>query len=111
VQDLGDVAPEAVPRKMKRIPAQLSLFPLWCRITRLELPACAMRGVHAEKLEGVLAQCPVLDHLNLSGNYIGAEGAEILSAVLAQCPALAHLDLSLNNIRPAGAERLAGVLA
>ena len=53
---LANVAPEAVPRKMKRIPEQLSLIPSWCRITRLELPACAMTGGNIEKLARVLTR-------------------------------------------------------
>jgi hypothetical protein len=60
---------------------------------------------------GLFPQCPVLAHLNLSGNLIRDKGAEILSGVLAQCPALAHLNLGENAIGPAGAEILAGVLA
>jgi hypothetical protein len=53
---LANVAPEAVHRKMKRIPEQLSLIPSWCHITRLELPACAMTGGNIEKLARVLTR-------------------------------------------------------
>jgi Ran GTPase-activating protein (RanGAP) involved in mRNA processing and transport len=49
-------------------------------------------------------------HLNLSGNGIGAGGAERLTGVLTQCPALAYLDLSYNVICDAGAESLAVAL-
>ena len=31
---------------------------------------CGMKGQDAERLAGVLAQCPALGHLDLSGNYI-----------------------------------------
>ena len=83
-----------------------------CLITTLELPECEMKGQGAERLTGVLAQCPALTHLDLSGNYgFGAAGAERLAGVLGQCPALAHLNLNRNYIGAGGAERLAGVLA
>jgi hypothetical protein len=90
---------------------QLTLMTAWCRITTLELPVCDMTGQDVESLAGVLAQCPALAHLDLSGNYIGAGGAERLAGVLAQCPALAHLNLCDNSIGNAGAGSLAGVLA
>ena len=64
-----------------------------------------------ERLAGVLGQCRELVHavhLNLSYNGIGAGGAEKLAGVLPQCPALTHLNLGGNFI---GAESLAGVLA
>jgi Ran GTPase-activating protein (RanGAP) involved in mRNA processing and transport len=70
-----------------------------------------MKGQDAERLAGVLEQCPALAHLDLSYNCIGAGGAERLAGVLGHCAALAHLDLGGNGIRAAGAESLAGVLA
>jgi Ran GTPase-activating protein (RanGAP) involved in mRNA processing and transport len=126
--------------KLEFVLRQLAAMIARCRITTLELPKCEMKGQDAERLAGVLAQCPALVHLDLSGNYkfgaagadrlagvlgkcrelvylnlsgnkIGAAAAERLTGVLAQCAALAHLDLSYNQIGPAGAERLAGVLA
>jgi Ran GTPase-activating protein (RanGAP) involved in mRNA processing and transport len=90
---------------------QLAAMTGWCRISTLELPRCEMTGQEAERLAGVLAQCPALAHLNLHLNGIGAAGAERLAGVLGQCTALAHLDLSGNQIGNAGAESLAGVLA
>jgi Ran GTPase-activating protein (RanGAP) involved in mRNA processing and transport len=60
---------------------------------------------------GVQAQCPALDHLNLSRNAIGDAGAEILAGVLAQGPTLARLHLSYTWIGEAGTESLARVLA
>jgi Ran GTPase-activating protein (RanGAP) involved in mRNA processing and transport len=70
-----------------------------------------MKGQDTERLAGVLAQCPALAHLDLSGNYgFGAAGAERLAGVLAQCAALAHLNLCGNRIGSAGAERLTGVV-
>jgi hypothetical protein len=118
---------------------QLAAMTARCLITTLELPGCEMKGHVTETLAGVLAQCPALAHLdvsgnsyfgaagakrlagvlgqcrelvhlNLRGNKIGAGGAESLAGVLPQCPALAHLDLSFNQIGPGGAESLAGVL-
>jgi Ran GTPase-activating protein (RanGAP) involved in mRNA processing and transport len=59
----------------------------------------------------LLAQCPALAHLNLSGNEIGPAGAGRLAGLLTQCAALAQIDLRANAIGPAGAELLAGVLA
>jgi hypothetical protein len=71
----------------------------------------------AERLAGVLAQCPALAHLDLCGNQIGPTGADSLAGVLGQCAALSHLDLSCNDMgsnpprnRSGGAEKLAGVL-
>jgi hypothetical protein len=91
---------------------QLTLMTGWCRISTLELQECDMKGRDAERLAGVLAQCPALAHLDLSENYyFGAGGAKRLAGVLGQCRALAHLDLGGNEIGPAGAEKLAGVLA
>jgi hypothetical protein len=90
---------------------QLTLMTAWCRITTLELPRCDMEGQNAERLAGVLAQCPALAHLDLSSNSIGSAGAERLAGVLGQCASLAHLNLSDNRIHAAGAEGLARVLA
>jgi hypothetical protein len=82
-----------------------------CQITALELPKCAMKGQDAERLAGVLAQCPALAHIDLSGNSdFGAAGAERLAGVLGQCRELVHLNLSWNFIGAGGAESLAGVL-
>jgi hypothetical protein len=90
---------------------QLTFMSARCRITTLELGCCAMTGPHAEWLAGgVLAQCPALVHLDLSGNHIEDAGAESLAGVLRQCAALAHLDFSENQIGEAGAVSLAGVL-
>ena len=52
-----------------------------------------MSGQDAERLGGVLAQCPVLSELYLNGNELGAEGAGRLAGVLPQCPALSILGL------------------
>ena len=48
-----------------------------CLIITLELPHCEMKGQDAERLAGVLVQCPALMHLDLDGNYShGDEGRE-----------------------------------
>jgi Ran GTPase-activating protein (RanGAP) involved in mRNA processing and transport len=143
--------------KLQLVFRQLAELSARCRITTLELAGhhyeptgsgrlkqstdhpCKITGRYAERLAGVLAECPALAHLNLScniisisfaflprialsfaflprlrsldlsNNQLGAAGAECLAGVLGQCTALAHLDLSGNIIR-AGAESLAGVL-
>ncbi len=77
-------------------------------LTHLNL---CFNSIEAESLAGVLGRCRELVHLNLSSNNIGQAGAESFAGVLAQFTALAHLDLSSNSIRAAGAETLAGVLA
>jgi Ran GTPase-activating protein (RanGAP) involved in mRNA processing and transport len=77
-----------------------------CRITTLELRSCEMTGQGAERLVEVLAKCPALVRLDLSGQC----SARALAGVLGQCTALAHLDLLNNGIGQAGAESLAGVL-
>jgi Leucine-rich repeat (LRR) protein len=71
---------------------------------------CKITGQYAERLAGVLAECPALACLNLRYNRIEADGAGRLAGVLAQCPALAHLDLGDNNIGSVGAQSLAPVL-
>jgi hypothetical protein len=135
----GDARNGTEEEKRQVVLRQLAAMTGWCRISTLALPCCDMKGQDAERLAGVLAQCPALAHLdlsgsfnfreagaqrlagvlglyrdlvhlNLSGNHIGAGGVERLAGVLAQCRALAHLDLSYNQIGDAGAERLAGVL-
>ncbi len=76
----------------------------------------------AESLTGVLAQCLVLVHLNLSRNRIGDavtviimfsgeiewshSGTEILAGVLRQCTTLIHLNFILNWIGARGAKSL-----
>jgi Ran GTPase-activating protein (RanGAP) involved in mRNA processing and transport len=66
-----------------------------------------MKAQDAERLAEVLAQCPALVHLDLSGKYnFGSAGAERLAGVLAQCTALAHLDFHYNGIGAGGAESL-----
>jgi Leucine-rich repeat (LRR) protein len=109
------------------------------RIRKLELLACSMSGENKNKLvrllgqcpalvklkivgnynfgsvvtksiEQVLPQCPLLKHLNLSGNTIEDAGAESLARILGLFPLLKHLDLSWNNIGSKGVESLAGVL-
>ena len=46
-----------------------------CRITILDLNKCGMSGQDAERLAGVLEQCPALSELCLGGNHIGNQGA------------------------------------
>jgi hypothetical protein len=90
---------------------QLPLMTARCRISTLALPRCDMKGQDAEILAGVLAQCPALAHLDLSGNFnFRAAGAERLAGVLGQCRELVHLNLSFIKIGSGGAESLAGVL-
>jgi hypothetical protein len=97
--------------KLQFVLRQLTGMSAGCLITTIELPDCEMKGQDAERLAGVLAQCPALAHLDLSGNSdFGAGGAASLAGVLAQCTALAHLKLSGNVIGDAGAEILAGAL-
>ena len=83
---------------------QLTLLTARCRITTLELPGCisyfpglTARQIHT-RLARVLALCPALVHLDLSGNQIGPDGTESLAEVLPQCTALAHLNLRGNRI-------------
>ena len=61
---------------------QLVVFTDRCRITTLALPECEMNAQDAERLEGVLDQCPALARLDLGGR------------VLRQCPPLTDLNLS-----------------
>jgi hypothetical protein len=102
---------------------QLVAMTAWCRIITLELPRCEMKGQDAEGLAEVLAQCPALAHLDLSGNHkfhhfwntVSPQTHAGMLGVLGQCRGLVHLNLSYNGIQAAGGadrlERLAGVLA
>ena len=56
------------PEKLQFVLRQLKELAAQCRITTLELPRCEMKGQDAERLAGVLAECPALAHLDLSGN-------------------------------------------
>ena len=97
--------------KLEFIMRQLAALTARCLVTKLELPKCEMEGPDAERLAGLLEQCPALVHLDLRGNYgFGAAGAERLARVLGQCRELVHLNLHDNRIGEAGAESLAGVL-
>ena len=90
--------------KLELVLRQLAAMTARCRITTLELPKCEMEGQDAERLAGVLTQCPALAHLDLSDNYtFGAAGADRLAGVLVQCRELVHLDLSSNRIGHVGA--------
>jgi hypothetical protein len=75
-----------------------------------------MKGQDADRLAGVLAQCPALAHLDVSGNLnFGTSGATRFAGVQGQCRELVHLNLSYNWIeedreacRSAGAVHSAG---
>jgi hypothetical protein len=97
--------------KLQFVLRQLLALTAHCRIITLELQHCRMEGQDAERLVGVLAKCPALAHLDLSGNTnFGATGAGRLAGVLGQCRALAHLNLCGHRIDDAGAGSFAGVL-
>jgi hypothetical protein len=59
----------------------------------------------------VIPQCPVLSHLNLRDNNIGAGGTESLEGVMGQCPVLVQLNLWNNQIGASVTESLARVLS
>jgi hypothetical protein len=91
----GDARNGTFTEKLQIVMRQLSLMTERCRISTLELPDCHMERKDAERLAGVLAQCPALAYLDLRGNYnFGAAGAERLAGVLGQCRELVHLSLS-----------------
>jgi hypothetical protein len=90
--------------KLQFVLRQLAAMTARCLITTLELPECERKGQDAERLAGVLAQCPALAHLDLRGNSdFEAAGAERLAEVQGQCQELAHLNLSGNLIGADGA--------
>ena len=108
----GDACNGTAAEKLQFVMRQMMVATARFRISTLELPLCGMKGQDAESLAGVLAQCPALAHLDLSGNHnFGSAGAEGLAGVLGQCRELVHLNLRGNEIEADGAERLAGVLA
>jgi hypothetical protein len=47
-----------------------------------------MNGQDAERLAGVLTQCPALAHRDLSHNYFGTVGTESFAGVLGQCSSI-----------------------
>ncbi len=97
--------------KEKRQFVLRQLTAIRCSDTTLELRNCAITGPHAEWLAGgVLAQCRVLVHLDLS-NRIGDAGAESPAGVLAQCPTLSHLELSCNGIDAVGKREASSFVA
>jgi hypothetical protein len=107
----NDALNGTVAERLTHIFVQLATMTVRCLITTLELPKCEMKGPDAERLAGVLAQCPALAHLDLSGNSgFRAAGAARLARVLGQCRELVHLNLSGNKIGAGGVESLAGVL-
>jgi Ran GTPase-activating protein (RanGAP) involved in mRNA processing and transport len=107
----GDARNGTAAEKLQIVMRQLTLMTAFCRISTLELSSCDMKGQDAERLAGVLTQCPALAHLDLGRNYnFGSAGAERLAGVLGQCRELVHLNLSINWIGTGGAERLAAVL-
>ncbi|NWI99104.1 C2TA protein, partial [Crypturellus undulatus] len=72
---------------------------------------CGLQGV--QKLVGILAAFPSLQHLDLEAlgeNGIGDEGARSLSEVFPRLTSLETLNLSQNKITDAGAEKLAKAL-
>jgi hypothetical protein len=101
-------------------------------ITSLELPncdcacdllVCAMHTITsinfsfnkidekgANILAGLLAQCPLLVHVDLGNNHLCDKGVESLAGVLGQCSALAYLNLKSNNINNKGASCIVGIL-
>ena len=93
----GDARNGTAAEKLQVVMRQLTALTAQCRISTLELPRCEMKGQDAERFAGVLAQCPALAHLDLSGKSgFGAAGAETLAGMLGQCRELVHLNLSGN---------------
>jgi len=64
----------------------------------------------ANILAGLLAQCPLLVHVDLGNNHLCDKGVESLTGVLGQCSALAYLNLKSNNINNKGASCIVGIL-
>ena len=63
--------------KLQFVLRQLAAMTARCCITTLELKKCKIFGPDTERRTGVLAQCPALAHLDLSGNsnlYSGKPG-------------------------------------
>jgi hypothetical protein len=107
--------------KLEFVLRQLAAMTARYLITTLELPECKMKGQDAERLAGVLAQCPALAHLDLSGNYgFRAPGQRGLQESWGRagswCTSISAtiikaLPLRQNWIKASGAKSLAGVLA
>jgi hypothetical protein len=62
-----DASNGTVEAKLEFVLRQLAAMTARCRITTLELLECEMKGQDTERLVGVLAQCPALAHLDVSG--------------------------------------------
>jgi hypothetical protein len=54
-----------VSEKLQFVLRKLTALTARCRISTLELPRCEMKGQDAERLAGVLTQCPVLVQIDL----------------------------------------------
>ena len=90
-----DARNDRAVEKLQLLLRKLTFMSTRCHINTLELPSCNMKGQDTERLAGVLAQCPALAHLDLTGNSnFGAAGTKRLAGVLGQCRELVHLDLS-----------------
>jgi hypothetical protein len=94
-------------KQLEFVLRQLAAMTARCLITTLELRDIEMKGQDAERLAGVLAQCPALAHLDL-GDLVGCGTAEAerLEGALGQFRELVYLNL-LGNKRPAGGAVLA----
>ncbi len=89
-----DTRNDRAAEKLQLLLRKLTFMSTRCLISTLELPSCNMKGQDAERLAGVLAQCPALAHLDLSSNSnFGAAGTKRLGGVLGQSRELVHLDL------------------
>ena len=58
--------------QLQHILRQLEKMTCQCHITRLDLSSCSISGQDAERLAGLLAQCPGLFELDLTGSGIAS---------------------------------------
>ncbi len=56
--------------KLQFVMSQLVVLTVFCHITTLALPECEMNRQDAERLAGVLEQCPELALLDLGGRVL-----------------------------------------
>ncbi|EKX48265.1 hypothetical protein GUITHDRAFT_136783 [Guillardia theta CCMP2712] len=80
---------------------------LFCPLQHLDLSINYIGAEGAAKLASVLPHLSMLEVLILFGNPLKDEGVEKISKVLLQCFLLQRLDLSVNGIGAEGAGRLA----
>ena len=89
---------------LREVSASLAaLLPVYVALTRLDLSSNDLgtgnNGIAGFPVLLALAQCPRLQHLDLSSNQLFDDAGDALEVALPRCTSLTHLDLSRNRFR------------